>query len=608
MKAIGHRQPAAARFPFAGRHRFVGDEEIVQPARSGQADLERGIEHAGGVPQQSARVVERERLQEGLGRNARPAAEQTMQIVGAHPGRCRDGLDLRLGAPVLGEERDGPAHDVVVCGSVAERLMIVNTIGREHGRLHGLLPPYAAVGEAATRFLRAKCLVEYRPRWSTLGLAERRREREREAFLLLRSEAARDRKPPPARNQEQPLDAELCMHHAVEPNPERIERPFADPAVVTDLTHGELGGRDGNLLVGSGAAVAHLERPIEQQHIEPAKAEHRPRAGEEKCRSQCEACSARYQHQREKALAAERAVRGEHGRKDRGVSGGIVVGDHGADYTGTMARKKPRRARRTARNAPRRTAQSLRRSRARTPAHVKSPAKRSAADHAAAAGALPQWTTAEIEEAFRRFQAASPEPKGELKHINPFTLLVAVVLSAQATDAGVNKATPALFAAADTPEKMAALAEERLQDLIKTIGLFRTKAKNLIALSKKIVHEHGGEVPRTREALEALPGVGRKTANVVLNVAFGEATIAVDTHIFRVGNRTGMATGKTPLEVERKLDRVVPAKYKRLAHHWLILHGRYVCLARRPLCEKCLIADLCKWPGKTVLDRSASEH
>ena len=274
-----------------------------------------------------------------------------------------------------------------------------------------------------------------------------------------------------------------------------------------------------------------------------------------------------------------------------------------------MPRKTPRKAIRTVpRNAARRTAQSLRKARAHTAAKVKSPATQSAADHVAAAGALPQWTTAEIEEAFRRFQAARPEPKGELEHIDPFTLLVAVVLSAQATDAGVNKATPALFAAADTPEKMAALGEKRLQDLIKTIGLFRTKAKNLVALSKKIVHEHGVEVPRTREALEALPGVGRKTANVVLNVAFGEATIAVDTHIFRVGNRTGMATGKTPLEVEIKLDRVVPAKYKRHAHHWLILHGRYVCLARRPLCEKCLIADLCKWPGKTLLNQRSSEH
>ena len=154
---------------------------------------------------------------------------------------------------------------------------------------------------------------------------------------------------------------------------------------------------------------------------------------------------------------------------------------------------------------------------------------------------------------------------------------------------------------------MVALGEERVRDYIKTIGLFRNKAKNVIALSRKLVEEHGGEVPRAREALEALPGVGRKTANVVLNIAFGEPTIAVDTHIFRVGNRTGLATGKTPFEVESKLDAVVPTKYKRHAHHWLILHGRYVCVARRPLCEKCLIADLCKWPGKTTL-MSAAER
>jgi endonuclease III len=203
-----------------------------------------------------------------------------------------------------------------------------------------------------------------------------------------------------------------------------------------------------------------------------------------------------------------------------------------------------------------------------------------------------------VKEAFRRFQVANPEPKGELEHINPFTLLVAVVLSAQATDAGVNKATPALFAVADTPERMAALGEERVQDLIKIIGLFRTKAKNLVALSRKIVEEHGGEVPRTRAALEALPGVGRKTANVVLNVAFGEPTIAVDTHIFRVGNRTGLAPGRNPLEVESALERIVPAPFKRHAHHWLILHGRYVCVARRPRCESCVIVDLCKWPAK----------
>jgi len=175
-----------------------------------------------------------------------------------------------------------------------------------------------------------------------------------------------------------------------------------------------------------------------------------------------------------------------------------------------------------------------------------------------------------------------------------------VVLSAQATDAGVNKATPALFKLADTPEKMVELGEARVRDLIKTIGLYRTKAKNVIALSQQLIAEHGGKVPHDRAALEALPGVGRKTANVVLNVAFDEPVIAVDTHIFRVGNRTGLAVGKTPLDVEMKLMEVVPKRYLLNAHHWLILHGRYTCLARRPLCEKCIIADLCKWPGKTV--------
>jgi endonuclease III len=222
------------------------------------------------------------------------------------------------------------------------------------------------------------------------------------------------------------------------------------------------------------------------------------------------------------------------------------------------------------------------------------------ADSEAAHGELPQWTKAEVDEAFRRFAAANPTPRGELQSVNPFTLLIAVVLSAQATDAGVNKATPALFKLADTPEKMAKLGEARVRSLIKTIGLYRTKAKNVIALSRQLIAEHGGKVPHDREALEALPGVGRKTANVVLNNAFGEPTIAVDTHVFRVGNRTGLAVGKTPLDVEMKLLEVVPERYRLHAHHWLILHGRYVCVARRPLCEKCLIADLCKWPGKTV--------
>jgi len=210
------------------------------------------------------------------------------------------------------------------------------------------------------------------------------------------------------------------------------------------------------------------------------------------------------------------------------------------------------------------------------------------------------WTAAEIEDAFRRFRAANPQPKGELEHLNPFTLLVAVVLSAQATDAGVNKATRALFPIADTPDKMAALGEERLRDYIKTVGLYPTKARNVISLSQKLVAEHGGKVPHDRAALEALPGVGRKTANVVLNIAFGEPTIAVDTHIFRVANRTGLAPGKTPLEVEMQLQARVPENYKLHAHHWLILHGRYICKAIKPACDRCLINDLCQWPQKTA--------
>jgi endonuclease III len=253
--------------------------------------------------------------------------------------------------------------------------------------------------------------------------------------------------------------------------------------------------------------------------------------------------------------------------------------------------------------AKKRKAKARKSSKPKRKATVKGPRQRAKADAQAAAGVTPPMSKPDIEEMFRRFEAAEAEPKTELKYVNPFTLLVAVVLSAQATDTGVNKATPALFALADTPEKMVALGEPKVRDLVKTIGLYRTKAKNVVELSRRLVAEHGGEVPRTREALEALPGVGRKTANVVLNSAFGEHTIAVDTHIFRVGNRTGLAPGKNPLEVEQKLEERVPAHYKRHAHHWLILHGRYTCVARKPRCETCIIADLCHWPGKTVVQK-----
>jgi endonuclease III len=257
------------------------------------------------------------------------------------------------------------------------------------------------------------------------------------------------------------------------------------------------------------------------------------------------------------------------------------------DYTVNMARKTiPSRAR------ARPTAGKKARGGA-TRARPKRPAR-----HDAAAPKV--WTAQQINEAFRRFQAAEPEPRGELVHTDPYTLLVAVVLSAQATDAGVNKATRPLFAVADTPAKMVALGEERLREAIKTIGLYVTKAKNVIGLSQQLLERHHGMVPHDRAALEALPGVGRKSANVVLNTAFGEPTIAVDTHVFRLANRLAIAPGRTPREVEDELMRVVPKRFLPHAHHWLILHGRYVCKARQPRCGVCVLVDLCPYEPKNL--------
>lgn len=213
---------------------------------------------------------------------------------------------------------------------------------------------------------------------------------------------------------------------------------------------------------------------------------------------------------------------------------------------------------------------------------------------------MAQMNKTQIETFFERLSAANPSPTTELEYTNNFTFLVAVVLSAQATDVGVNKATAKLFKIADTPQKMLKLGETGLIEHIRTIGLFRNKAKNVIGLSGQLIDQHDGEVPNDREALEALPGVGRKTANVVLNSAFGEPTIAVDTHIFRVSNRTGLAPGKNVVEVENKLLKRVPEQYLQHAHHWLILHGRYVCKARKPECENCTVADVCRYEAKTI--------
>ncbi len=230
------------------------------------------------------------------------------------------------------------------------------------------------------------------------------------------------------------------------------------------------------------------------------------------------------------------------------------------------------------------------------PTKQKAPAKKAAAKKRLP---RPKISREHISDIFARLSEANPEPKGELEHVNAYTLLVAVVLSAQATDAGVNKATRPLFKVADTPAKMLALGEDTVRDYIKSIGLFRNKAKNVIALSEALIDQYAGEVPSDRDALEELPGVGRKTANVVMNMAFGQPTMAVDTHVFRIANRLGMAPGKTPLEVEQGLERVVPDQYGLHAHHWLILHGRYVCTARKPACYNCVISDLCIFKDKT---------
>lgn len=209
-------------------------------------------------------------------------------------------------------------------------------------------------------------------------------------------------------------------------------------------------------------------------------------------------------------------------------------------------------------------------------------------------------SAAAIHAIFAGLHAANPEPQGELHYVNPFTLLVAVVLSAQATDTGVNKATGPLFAIADTPEKMLALGEEQVRDYVKTIGLYRTKARNVIGLCEMLIRDYGGNIPQDRDEMQKLPGVGRKTANVVLNMAFGHETIAVDTHLFRLANRLRLAPGKTPLEVELGLEKIVPKEFRRHAHHWLILHGRYICKATKPECERCVIAEFCDSPDKRI--------
>ena len=322
-----------------------------------------------------------------------------------------------------------------------------------------------------------------------------------------------------------------------------------------------------DVLVGSARSVISPKSPIDHQHVQPHEAHDRPKASHEKHDTDCKTNEPDRSDQKSEPLGPERSVGRQPCRKQEL---GICGFAHGHELSIDRLMKSTNKL----------------------TVNTRSQARRKPLPRA-------KYTQAEMRAIFERFQQQRPEPKGELDHVNPFTLLVAVVLSAQATDVGVNKATKALFKVADTPEKMLALGEEKVRDYIRTIGLYRNKAKNVILLSRKLLEEYGSVVPRDRDTLTTLPGVGRKTANVVVSMAFGQPTIAVDTHIFRIGNRLGMAPGKTPEEIEAILERRIPKAYLYHAHHWLILHGRYTCKARKPECENCIIADLCKAKDKT---------
>src|ERR1700729_1822281 len=399
----------------------------------------------------------------------------------------------------------------------------------------------------------------------------------REFGFLIGAEEFRDVPAAAAVVQRKPLDAELLMFDALQPNPGRREPPFSLQAGRAHSPEPQFEIAEPEILVGLGGAEIGAEREVEKSDVEPEKADDRPCPHEIERQAEKRAGDERGGHQRAKSLAVQRAMRRQPRVEDRcfQIARRLV---HAPPHCFALGDSKARKYKSSM-------------AQGKSPSSAK-PLRGSAKALAAA--------RARAEAVFERLAAALPEPKTELEYTNPFTLLVAVVLSAQATDAGVNKATRALFATAETPQKMLALGEEKVRDYIKTIGLYKSKAKNALTLSQALVREHGGQVPNDRESLESLPGAGRKTANVVLNMAFGEHTMAVDTHVFRVGNRTGLAPGKTPLEVELGLERVIPSEFMLHAHHWLILHGRYTCLARKPRCDVCLINDLCRWPEKTV--------
>ena len=359
------------------------------------------------------------------------------------------------------------------------------------------------------------------------------------------------------------------VHQHLEPA--GLHRPFLSLAVGANASYFQRVLSEAEFFVSASGAIIGPKRDIQKKYFDPTKTEHRPSANDKECYADAKGAAGCDKHQNAEPRWAKAAVWSQCRSKIYVI---IVecffVRAHYRIYyhpqlTNCLALLAYSGLARTGK-----------------------------------VSSLSLMKKADIEEFFRRLEAQRPDPQGELHYVNSYTLLVAVVLSAQATDIGVNRATKRLFEKADTPEKMVALGERNLKNYIKTIGLFNSKAKNVIGLSQILIEEHDSDVPRDRDALQKLPGVGRKTANVVLNIAFGEPTIAVDTHLFRLGNRTGIAPGKTPLAVEKKFLRAVPNHYMRHAHHWLILHGRYVCKARKPDCTVCVVEDLCRFKGKSL--------
>ena len=370
-----------------------------------------------------------------------------------------------------------------------------------------------------------------------------------------------------ALSQRQPAHFTGFRFTGFELHPERVEAPFLNQAFGRNPPQKKLHMGDRDVFIFKGISVTGVESQPKQQNVDAEKSRDGPGADQKKRQADQQADERNQAKHDAAAPRSQRAVRGQPRREELSVKRGHrmirAVWRQTTAYNELMATKSQ---------------------------NPKS--RKQAAPKPVAAAA--------VAEIFRRFREIQPEPKGELEHVNAYTLLVAVVLSAQATDAGVNKATRALFAAADTPEKMLALGEDQVREQIRTIGLFRTKAKNVIALSALLLRDHGGVVPASRDDLVKLPGVGRKTANVVLNMAFGQPTIAVDTHLFRVSNRIPLAIGKTPDQVEAGLEKIIPDEYRLHAHHWLILHGRYICKARKPECGRCAISELCLSGEKSV--------